>query len=125
MHRLASTILALALFVFAPILCAEPLDINTATAEQLAETMVGVGKVKAQAIVQDRDKNGRFKSIDDLARVKGIGSATIEKNRGKITVGAETPPQPTASAGHSAAPSTAAHVGQPATPPSGASTSTK
>ena len=75
---------------------AESLDINTATAEQLEETLSGVGKVKAQAIVQDREKNGKFKSIDDLTRVKGIGRAIVEKNRGKLTVGAEAPAEPAA-----------------------------
>ncbi len=91
MYGLLKTILVLGLFIFAPLVFAEPLDINTATAEQLATTMTGVGKVKAEAIVQDREKNGKFKSVDDLDRVKGIGAATIEKNRAKITVGAGLP----------------------------------
>jgi competence protein ComEA len=63
---------------------AEPLDINTATAEQIAQVMTGVGVAKAETIVKDRDANGKFKSIDDLNRVKGIGAATIDKNRDKI-----------------------------------------
>ncbi|SMF94812.1 competence protein ComEA [Methylomagnum ishizawai] len=70
---------------------AEVLDINTATAGQFDDTLVGVGKAKAQAIVEDREKNGPFKSVDDLERVKGIGPATIAKNRDKITVGAVPP----------------------------------
>jgi competence protein ComEA len=74
------------LLIFAPALFAEPLDINAATAEQFDEVLIGVGKVKAQAIVQDREKNGKFKSIDDLTRVKGIGPAIVEKNRSKLTV---------------------------------------
>jgi competence protein ComEA len=61
------------------------LDINTATAEQFAKVMVGVGKAKAEAIVKDREANGKFTSVDDLDRVKGIGKATIEKNRAKLT----------------------------------------
>ncbi|HUL13015.1 MAG TPA: helix-hairpin-helix domain-containing protein [Methylococcaceae bacterium] len=65
---------------------AEPVDVNTATAEQIAAAMAGVGKAKADAIVQDRDKNGKFKSIDELTRVKGIKTATISKNRDNITV---------------------------------------
>lgn len=68
---------------------AEPLDINAATADELAATIDGVGKAKAAAIIKDREANGSFKSVDDLARVKGIGKATIEKNKTKLTVKGE------------------------------------
>lgn len=71
---------------------AEPVDINSATADEIATAMTGVGKAKAEAIVQDREKNGAFKSIDDLARVKGIKAGLIQKNRDKITVGAAAVP---------------------------------
>lgn len=76
---------------------AETVDINTATAEQIAHVLKGIGKAKAEAIVQEREKNGKFKSADDLARVKGIKGALIAKNRDKISVGgasqgAATPP---------------------------------
>ncbi len=91
MPKSLRTLLAFILFLFAQVLLAEPLNINTATAEQLDETLTGVGKAKAQAIVQDREKNGNFKSVDDLSRVKGIGPAIIEKNRSKITAEAEAP----------------------------------
>jgi competence protein ComEA len=65
---------------------AEPLlDINTASSEQFAQVMVGVGKAKAETIVKDRETNGKFASVDDLDRVRGIGKATIEKNRAKLT----------------------------------------
>jgi competence protein ComEA len=66
---------------------ADPVDINTANADQISQGMVGIGKVKAASIVQDREKNGAFKSIDELTRVKGIKSATIDKNRDRVTVG--------------------------------------
>jgi len=62
------------------------LNVNSATAEQLAETMTGIGPAKAEAIVKDREANGKFKSIDDVGRVKGIGAATIDRNREKIMV---------------------------------------
>lgn len=65
---------------------ADALNLNTAGAEEIAEVMTGIGKVKADAIVKDREANGKFKSIEDLTRVKGIGPATIEKNRDKIKV---------------------------------------
>jgi competence ComEA-like helix-hairpin-helix protein len=60
------------------------LDINSATAEQLDQGMAKIGKVKAAAIVADREKNGKFKSIDDLSRVKGISAKIIEANKDKI-----------------------------------------
>lgn len=75
---------------------AEPLDINTATADQLAAAMVGVGKAKAETIVKDREAHGPFKSVDDLERVKGIGKATIEKNKDKLMVKTAPSAAPTA-----------------------------
>src|SRR5690554_6353338 len=90
MARLVKLIVALLLIGFAWCASAEQVDINSATAEQIAEVLTGVGKAKAEAIVQDREKNGKFKSIEDLGRVKGIGQATIEKNRDKIIIGMDT-----------------------------------
>lgn len=52
------------------------LDINQATAAEL-DTLKGIGPSKAQAIVQDRDKNGKFASVEDLLRVKGIGEKLL------------------------------------------------
>ncbi|MCE9678261.1 helix-hairpin-helix domain-containing protein [Shewanella sp. AS1] len=63
----------------------QPININTATAEQLAE-LQGIGEAKAQAIVEYRHVNGNFKSIDDLALVKGIGAKLVEKNRALLTL---------------------------------------
>ncbi|MGH8595707.1 MAG: ComEA family DNA-binding protein [Gammaproteobacteria bacterium] len=66
---------------------AEPVvDINSADAATLADVMVGIGASKAAAIVEYRDENGPFTSVEDLALIKGIGSATIEKNRERLTV---------------------------------------
>lgn len=53
-------------------------DINTASREDL-ETLPGVGPVTAEAIVQYRKANGKFKTIDDLTGVKGIGEKTYAK----------------------------------------------
>lgn len=92
MYRYVMSVLALTLFLSCgSASAAPPVDINTATAEQLADALVGIGKAKAEAIVQDRAKNGNFKSVDDLERVKGIGPKMIEKNRGLLTVGMEPP----------------------------------
>jgi competence protein ComEA len=62
-----------------------PLDVNTATAEQLT-TLKGVGPAKARAIVEHRDKNGQFKSVDDLKLVQGIGDKMLEQLRPQVTV---------------------------------------
>ncbi|MCW8853410.1 MAG: helix-hairpin-helix domain-containing protein [Gammaproteobacteria bacterium] len=60
-------------------------DINKADAETLSE-LSGIGGKKAQAIVDYRNANGDFTSVDDLTKVKGISVKTIEKNRDKIIV---------------------------------------
>ena len=49
-----------------------PLDLNTATATDL-ETLPGIGPTLAEAIVRQREKMGRFQSVDDLKQVRGIG----------------------------------------------------
>lgn len=68
-----------------PGLDAEPVvNINNASAEELAESLDGVGLSKARAIVESRDRLGGFKSAEDLARVKGLGLKTVEKNRARI-----------------------------------------
>ncbi len=62
-------------------------NINTADAATLAEGLNGVGIKKAQAIVDYRKQHGPFKSIQDLAKVKGINDKLIEKNKESITIG--------------------------------------
>ena len=61
-------------------------DINTASEAELA-TLTNIGEAKAREIVAYRKANGPFASVEDLAKVKGIGAATIEKNRARLTVG--------------------------------------
>jgi competence protein ComEA len=64
---------------------------NTADAVALAQGLHGVGPAKAEAIVAYREKNGPFKSVDDLVAVQGIGEQTVKVNREHMTVGAPTP----------------------------------
>ncbi|BCX87910.1 competence protein ComEA [Methylomarinovum tepidoasis] len=60
-------------------------NINKADAAAIAEELKGVGKTKAEAIVKERQKNGPFKNGEDLAaRVKGIGPATVAKNKDRL-----------------------------------------
>jgi competence protein ComEA len=61
-------------------------NLNTATVAEL-DVLKGVGPGKAKAIVEYREKNGPFKSVDDLTLVKGFGEKSIEKLRPDLTVG--------------------------------------
>lgn len=61
-------------------------NLNTADAATLQRELAGVGATKAQAIVAYREEHGNFASVDELLEVKGIGEATLEKNRDKLTV---------------------------------------
>lgn len=60
-------------------------NINTATQSEL-ESVKGLGPSKAKAIIAYREKNGAFKSVNDLDKVKGFGKASIEKLKGELTV---------------------------------------
>ena len=64
----------------------EHVNINTADAATLDRVLLNVGPSKAEAIVAYRKANGAFRSAEQLASVKGIGLATIEKNRDRIVV---------------------------------------
>lgn len=66
---------------------AESVDINSASAEEIAKALNGVGLARAQAIVEYRDAHGRFKSADELTNIKGIGLKMVERNRAVITLG--------------------------------------
>jgi len=60
---------------------AQPVNVNAASAEELSESLKGVGMSKAQAIVKYRNENGQFKHVDELVNVKGIGIRTVDINR--------------------------------------------
>jgi competence protein ComEA len=73
---------------------AEPVNINTADANALAKALNGIGPAKAKAIVTYREKNGPFKSADQLAMVEGISQKVIDKNRADIRLGDKPAPAP-------------------------------
>ncbi len=61
-------------------------SINSASAEDIARVMNGVGLKKAQAIVSYREEYGPFKTIDDLKQVPGMGSSLVERNLSHLTL---------------------------------------
>jgi competence protein ComEA len=63
---------------------ADPVNINSASAEEISQSLKGVGLSKAQAIVAYREANGSFLHADELVNVKGIGIRTVDQNRGLI-----------------------------------------
>jgi len=75
------------LMLFSINVFAAPVDINKASAEEISESLKGVGVKKAEAIVTYRKANGAFSSIDDLSNVKGIGEKTLAANKADIKLG--------------------------------------
>jgi competence protein ComEA len=61
-----------------------PVNVNTASAEEISENLKGIGVSKAQRIVEYREAHGQFLHVDELVNVKGIGVKTIDNNRGMI-----------------------------------------
>ncbi len=78
--------LALGVLLLPVLALAGPVNVNTADAEAISESLQGVGLSKARAIVEYRQKHGPFSTPDDLSLVKGIGARTVELNRGNILV---------------------------------------
>lgn len=69
---------------------AKPLDLNTATLEQL-EQLPGIGPTTAKAILEFREKSGPFQRVEDLRAIHGISKSKLEKIRPYVTVA--PPPQ--------------------------------
>jgi competence protein ComEA len=86
MRLLHSIILGISLSIASAGAFAGKVNINEADAAVLAD-LNGIGVAKAEAIIAYRKTHGPFRTVDDLANVKGIGPAFIDKNREQITVG--------------------------------------
>lgn len=78
-----SYIFSLFIFLFfaASSLHAEPININTASANEIDNALYGIGSGKAKAIVEYRTANGPFKTPEDLLQVAGIGQKTVASIR--------------------------------------------
>jgi len=61
-------------------------NLNQADADTLVRELKGIGPAKAQAIIDYREQQGAFVSVEELLEVKGIGVATLERLRGQLTV---------------------------------------
>ena len=90
--KLAALAFALALAAPGLLLAATPVNINQADAATIAKSLDGIGQSRAQAIVDWRTAHGPFKKADDLHHVKGIGKATIERNRDAILLSDDAAP---------------------------------
>jgi len=65
-------------------LAPKTININTASAQQLADQLVGIGLLRATEIVAYRKANGPFHHAIDLVVIKGIGERTVKRNQSKI-----------------------------------------
>lgn len=81
----AAGVMALAWAVSAHAGDAVPVNINTASMEELTQ-LSGVGETHAAGIIAFREQNGPFKSPEEITGVSGIGQKTFERNRALIVV---------------------------------------
>jgi len=85
----AIALVALALTALPALAADGKVNVNTATVQQLS-LLPHVGPSVAERIVEHRTKNGQFKSIDELALVKGIGDKTLAQLRPYLALAGET-----------------------------------
>jgi competence protein ComEA len=95
-HHYRSYVQALVASLLPVAAWAGPVNVNSADAATLARELDGIGPVKAQAIVEYRQKNGPFRAAEDLLKVDGIGERVLEQNRGNIRIDKAGPAAPAA-----------------------------
>jgi competence protein ComEA len=71
---------------------AQSVDLNTADVATLSRDLLGIGETRARAIVEHRRRHGPFRSVDELALVRGIGPKTVDRNRARMRVSGDAPP---------------------------------
>ncbi|MEE8233109.1 MAG: ComEA family DNA-binding protein [Gammaproteobacteria bacterium] len=79
------TLLAICLLI-PTLLFAEAININTADKDALMSAIKGVGEKRAEAIIAYREQNGPFKSIEELAEVRGVGASIVEANMDNLSI---------------------------------------
>ena len=84
MNRIFRTLLLTGIAFICTPASAGPVNVNTADAQTISDELTGVGLSRAQAIIDYREENGPFESVDELLNVKGIGERTLEMNRDDI-----------------------------------------
>ena len=85
-ERMKKVYLTVILLLFLATAAFAKVNINTADAEELA-TLPGIGQVKAEAIIKYRKKNGKFKDVNELKEVDGIGDKVLTKIKPEVTTG--------------------------------------
>ncbi len=85
MEIIKKTLLAVCLLI-PTLLFAETVNINTADKEALMTSIKGIGEKRAEAIIAYREQNGSFKSVEELADVRGVGPSIVEKNMDNLSV---------------------------------------
>jgi len=86
MKLIQSVVAAAVFFVAHGLVAGQSVNINEASADELASALSGIGEARAEAIVEFREEHGPFLSVEDLSLVSGIGDATIDRNRELIEV---------------------------------------
>jgi len=82
------------MLLFGSVWAGGPVNVNTASADEIAEAVKGIGPAKAQLIVEYREANGAFTHVDQLVNVKGIGIKTVDRIRDQITLETTEQAQP-------------------------------
>ncbi|MDY6821919.1 MAG: helix-hairpin-helix domain-containing protein, partial [Deferribacterota bacterium] len=71
------------IFIFFITVAIAKIDLNSATKKQLM-SLDGIGEVKAEAIIEYRERYGKIYSIEELININGIGKKTIENIKGDV-----------------------------------------